>query len=533
MPRIPEYQRSVGITDKGPNVEQPLVNPKSYGLEQLAQSELWGQVGKAAGKTADLGFDIEEKMARAKMVDEFSNMNASYTKGLYELREAVKGGSLQQADGQTVNFSNDPSTWQKSFEEEHAKLLDKTLSMGTVPGAQLAFKRHASMIFPTQLHGVMNDSRKQTVDNVKGNLEANINIYQEMWPKAQSELERNQLWNNVDRSLEEAVATHVITPKQSELMKMHFGKYTKISDFNGALARDPLAAQEALKHPDAFGFTDKERMDAKGHADTEVKRKQGEVYENLFAQIVKNSGESGPTGPIPTEEQVKGLLKSGQLHAGQANNLLGYIAGAKHNPEKKTDPASYKEAVVRLTDPDKPLTREEFLQNVSSGAWKMSAENYSHFLTNIHNRDLNKIPKQLDAAFGNRTKSWQFEFRGGPVTGRESEEYKTGMAMVYQAKIAGEYDGMAPDEVQKQIDQVFKTQANEYLRRYHLDPETRKRQRPAAPGGGSSWYKPWTWSGGQTGQGPAGQATMPSGGSGGERPWTQGTTGIRNEGGWR
>ena len=536
-PRIPEYQRNVGLTDKGPAVE---VDARSYGMMSLAQAELFGQVGKAAGKMSDLGFDINEKMVRAQTVDQFSNMNAAYTKGLYELREAVKGGNIER-NGVTTNFSNDPSTWQANFESEHAKLLEQTMAMGTIPGAQLAFKRHASMIFPAQLHGVMTESRKQTIENIKGNLEANLQIYQDAWPKAQTEMERVQLSNSVERSLEEAVAAHVIVPKMAEVYKKKFGIITSESDFSRSMEQDPWGTRKALDSVGAFNFSDKRRMHGKTEADQEIHKKQTQTYEGLASQFIQNTDTDGsPKGPIPTESQIKDLLKGDQprLNPGQAHTLMGFVKRSEHNPENKPDRESTMAIGVRMTetDPEKLLTREEYLGNVNGGTWKVTAAQFSHDLHEIAARDSQKIPKAMESAINNSFRRWPNEFRGGPTVGKQAEEYQMAVSQVRQKQADGEFEGLTPKQVQADIDEVFKTQLNDYLSKSHIDPTTRQRMQ-RVPGQKPGWVKSalgWEttedrWEPkakpGQTTSGPA-----PSSGA---RPWTQGTTGIRNEGGWR
>ena len=182
---------------------------------------------------------------------------------------------------------------------------------------------------------------------------------------------------------------------------------------------------------------------------------------------------------------MKADLSAGQLNSHQAADVMAYINGAKQNPAQKTDPKSYVEAVTRLTDPDNPLTREEFLKQVSSGEWKFDPHVYGQFLTNINRTDT-KMDKTFDSVYKARLGYWRTQFGLDP----KGEAVMTALGQAQAAKDANEL-GSTADEINGKINEIFKPHFQDYMKEQSLG-EFKPKPKPVQPGlwqryGPSSW----------------------------------------------
>lgn len=320
-PRIPQYERSVGLTEKGPAVE---VDSRSYAVEALAQSELWGTVGKSAAKVADLGFDINDKMIRAKMSDDFSNMVVKYNTDYYALRDSLKDKPPEQREG--------------LFKEGSQKLMEDTLTMSSYPGVQTAFKRHWAMHFPAQNSAIRTEARKEKVANFHGNVDVNLNSLAEMVVNAPNEVIRTQHINEAHRILEEGVLNGLMQPHQKEVYQKKFDAQVAQVSFDKANEQDPLGTKEAVSHRGAFGADEKMRIEVfKPHNERAITKYQHEQYDQVMKGVLDAVYNNKPM-PFTTEQVLK--MDGKQLNTSGTKEVLAFIEGAKNNPGNKSDEAT-------------------------------------------------------------------------------------------------------------------------------------------------------------------------------------------------
>ena len=318
MPRIPQYERSVGLTEKGPAVE---VDSRSFAVQAMAQSELWGTVGKSAAKVADLGFDINDKMVRAKMSDDFGNMVVKYNTEYYDLQKTIK--------------EKPPEQWEGLFKEGAQKLMEDTLAMSSYPGVQTAFKRHWAMHFPAQNHQMIVDGRKQQIANFIGNKDVYLKQLADMAVSEEDPTIRTQRINEANIILQEGVLNGLIKPHEKNLYIQKFNERVQIGRLDKEINQDAPGAYARLQEPDKnYPGLDPEIARHKlNEAHARVGQQRQEMYDQVIKGINKNQ--------LPTQDQIDKL-------SGTQQHTVTRLIKSMGDEDNKTNVAYFGDRVLRL-----------------------------------------------------------------------------------------------------------------------------------------------------------------------------------------
>jgi hypothetical protein len=459
MITIPRYEEQVKMSTESPGVPGPLENEDAAGerarapyrniaAQDLVQAEQSKEMASAWNSLAETSIAAERHLSHARALNDFNEMN---------LQARLK---LNDASNEVQQDRENPQIWRPQYEEKAKAIQEEILGMSTNSEAQEALKRSWSTLYPTHVQELHAQSRKQEALNFEANADRRFGEYVDLGAQARDDLSRTQIKDEFYQSLNNAVAVGTINPVKAETMRQNYDMQVKERVYATALTQDPVGTLATLKqNPGAFGFNEKEALTHINGATPFLHKVQNDNYTAVMQNILGATADSPVPGAVmPTEAETLAQMNRGELNIEGAGNILAYIRGQKSNPENKYDPESYKVAVTRLTDPDNPLTREEFLKNVESGEWKFDAKTYGTFLSNINSRGT-KLDKAQDSAFKGELAFQKTQFNDPYGIGKEF--YQTAVGQAQLAKENGEL-GNTSEEIKTNMKDIFNNQMKAY-----------------------------------------------------------------------
>jgi hypothetical protein len=498
--KIPFYESQVGMTPEAAGTLMP--QPAALPMAPMQSVEEAGIPGRQLARTGDqllnVSTEVSTRLNHARAINDFADMNLKMHLGLNQLANEV-----QQDTGA-------PETWPKKYEEGAEKLRQEVTGLTSNPLAQTSFNKIWSTSYPAKLQEVAAKSRIQDSRNFAAGFEERFPQFVELYAQADDDLARAKIKSTVDNYILQAVGAGILNPEKGAEARIKFiPEAIKMRVLQEAQA-DPAGVLERLKDPEKNypGLAPGTVLTLSGTANAQLHRVQNDNYSRYMQNIYGATADNPVQGAVmPTEAEI--LPQMGKtLSVPGAQNILAYVRGQKENRENTTDPQSYKEAATRLTDPDNPLTREEFLKNVETGNWKFKAETYGTFLSQIQSRGA-KLDKVPDSAFKAELAFQKTQFSDQFGIGKEY--YQNAVGQAWAAKNEGTL-GTTAEEVKANLKEIF----NNQMRTYQQDLNMGK----AGPKKKTGWFDN-IFSGGQSGPAPAGTAIMPG------APGS-----IRNDKGW-
>lgn len=483
------YEPQVGMTPKGPNVEMPGGLPslwvqgagaatRAAVLAAGATQEMWNQTGQAARRLEAASLEVSQRLQHDRQLDQFARANFGLMSNLYQSREKSKTG--------------DPATWEKNFTEQASQHFEKVLQSVESPQVQTQLRMEFARHLPVMRAGVVSAARTQMIQESKATAAELVQQGLQMMTQAETPLEQGRIRARVFAMLDNKVGLGGLRADQAQSLKMAFDDHNQLNQVRKDIRLDPAGTFHRLREPEKYcpGMREQQIALARGYAREEMHRQQEENYSRYMQNILGATADNPVPGAVmPGEDEILRQINDQHLSIPGGQNILAYVRGQKSNRENKTDPQSYKEAVTRLTDPDHPLTREEFLKNVESGEWRFDAKTYGGFLMKLGARG-GQLEKTVDSAFKARVSFWRTQFGGDS----RDEHFMTALAQAQTAKDAGGL-GASPDEIYKNLDAIFKPNADLYARENFLGRTAPPQQKPGIIG------RAWNWAtvGGQAG----------------------------------
>jgi hypothetical protein len=368
---------------------------------------------------------------------------------------------------QSAQTLENPDEWLPKFRESMGSSKEE-VRKNLSPQAAAHLDQHITTVMPSYEKSIVQGARKFKISSFHGDLPASLESAAKTIVDAPDEI----IAANAEAGFKSLVRMGAnpeygwLTPAQAAAWEAKLDVAVKTGKINKAMLADAPGTLAALKEPGAFGLDDTQRAAVMPGVTAQVHRVQNENYSRYMQNIFGATADNPVPGAVmPTEEEI--LPQIGKtLNVAGAQNILAYLRGQKASQgtgkNYKTDPQSYKEAATRLTDPDNPLTREEFLKNVESGEWRFDAKTYGVFLGNINARG-GKLDKAVDSAIKSRIGFWKTQFGLDP----KGDQIMTALGQLQAAKDAGEL-GKTPEEINRAVDSIFKPHHDLYMQEWSM-----------------------------------------------------------------
>lgn len=471
--KIPDYQPQITPTPKGPAgpaaVEHDI---RSFGVLELAAAQTWQNVGQMGQQMSEMGLRLNKAVTEHQEAQDYAGRLMGFNRDI--------GALAVQAKEQ-----GDPDAWAPQFRDQAQTVLETALE-GASPRVADQLKLHAAKIMPATELKLNHDALDLKISNLKANVPKQLNQAVQAYLDAPDEMSAATVKGTFLGLVRSGASPEhgYLKPEEAARYEAAFDKGVMLGRVKKEAMTNPAAVMAKLSdyQKNYPGMSPDMAMQLRGPVQAEMRRVQGENYGRYMQNILgATADQPAPGAVMPTEDEILGQMNSRSLNPAQAQNLLGYVRGQADNPDSKTDPQSYKEAVRRLTDTDNPLTREEFLKNVESGAWKFDAKTYGNFLTNI-NRAATQLEKAPDTVFKARLGFWKTQFGGNA----KNEHFITALAQAQALRDAGEL-GTTKEEIYQNLDDIFKPAAANYAKENFLGTST-----PAQPQPGLA-RRAWNW----------------------------------------
>lgn len=490
--KVPLYEGHVALTAETPGGMGPMAPQAPQGsLEQAGLP--YQKLQEVGGALTQIGAEVKRHMDRGRQLKDLNDANFAAEDQNIDLQRIVKENP-------------DPHTWVDLYKQGMLDYKENSLSNLSNSEVKAVHTKHVDRLFFSGLKSVQAAADQQNASIYLADVEPNLKKDAELYVQASGDdFEQIRIKGQAFGRLDAGVAARVIYPAKAQQLKQNWESYVTQAQGNQDVLQDPMGAFERLGDPakNYPGMDAQSALALRGRAQTEVHRVQSDNYSRYMQKILGVTADNPVQGAVmPTEEEI--LPQIGKtLSVPGAQNILAYIRGQKTSAgtgqENKTDPQSYKEAATRLTDPDNPLTREEFLKNVESGEWKFDAKTYGGFLSNI-NAGGGKLDRVADSAIRSRIGFWKTQFGMDP----KGDQIMTALGQLQAAKDAGEL-GKTPEEVNKAVDSIFKPQHDIYMQEWSMGTKKPAQTKPGIISRFGGYF------GGQGGPAPAGTAVLPGG----------------------
>jgi len=431
MPKIPLYEPNVNMVTHGPNVE---VDTRSFGVEGREVAQTWRDVGKFGETLSAAAIDFNKKIKAAQQVSDASDALADSMKQLFVLRNKIS------------DENPDPGTWPQAFQEGADQIYQDISSNLNDRAVQAYFKRHYTNHFITQLHGVLNDSRQQQKENLKGNVEASFPKYLDLAVQAPDDLTRQRTIINWNSYVDGMVQGGVLLPDKGERLKQNFAETLK-----WRLATDAAAADPANFDPTQYGYTDGESIKKLESFRQQVLHQKWANNDLKLAQMFENKQ--------MTPDILHTMRDNQDISPSQFDRYNNYLEG---NSKYEHNEDHYRLALSRVYDLEDPLSLQELMTNVKTGNWKFDTKHYEHLLQMVASLN-RRTEKAEDTAFKARTNYWLSQFGGR----KRNEEYLMALGQAQTAKDEGKL-GKSREEINAAVDSIFAPHLNLYMQTYGL-----------------------------------------------------------------
>lgn len=510
--KVPVYEPQVELSERAPDVA---VEPRLLSLAPRAAAESWEQIARAGEQLVNVSADLNQKMARARRTGVLADATMDYKVGLFDLEDKI------------AKEHPDPNTWVQSYREMEPEIFQQIHDRLPDGQSQALFHQHRAAYFPLGLHGVMTAARTANNEIIQGSLPAFLQKSADLYIQAKTPQQRQEIRNAGLARIDAAVAAGALHPGKLEQLKANFDGMLMQKVAQHAVTYDYYGAYNALADPEKNfpGLDLNQARLLRNQAEASIRHDQDQRYQGYFQQLVEASADK-PTAGMPDPAAVRRDMESGGLRPQQANSLLAYVQGSEGGPgDKAGQDRSYMEATNRLFDTKNPLSTEEIMKNVSSGAWKFKdPRTYEHFMKEAAGLGEGKSPKLVDSQIKSRLAQLKPLFHDPYMVGEEY--YQIALAQMEQGREAGVFDSLVQrikeeggkaklhEEVNRALDAYFQPQLQAYHTKYAQENQAFN-QRPE-PG---TLERVWGW------VHPEGKARA-GGGAGAERE------DIRNDLGW-
>lgn len=230
MPRIPIYDQQAKLTIQGPMVEQDI---RSYGMEQLAAAEIWGQVGAMGQRLSEVGLKLHRSLHQAQQGNDYSAMNLEARERLVELKQEVQKNA-------------DPGVWGASFKSGAEKIYGEILGKSRDAEVQAHFKNAWANHFPVAYAGVINKADQRRIQNLSGDFQNHTKRYIDLAVEAAGPADLSRLEADYFGYIAGAQAAGLILPKVAEAARQEFPRQVMMGKVLREAATDAAGVQRKL-----------------------------------------------------------------------------------------------------------------------------------------------------------------------------------------------------------------------------------------------------------------------------------------------
>lgn len=317
----------------------PQASPETFGA---AEGRALQQFGQATGQLAEDVADIAFKLRRQQQASDLARVTSD---------ASVR---LKEAEFQ-LETDPDYATREERYNATADQIFNE-LSQGLDDTVKSAFEAEFLQSRQTIGFNVRRDARKRQIDAGAGQLERNMDTWADLYARADTDAERDDIRRKVQLELAEASQVGLITEESRAKRELAFGSRAEKTQVNGLILANPEAAEALLFDESQFqDLTPEDRVSLQARAQAAAESARTERRAEADRQDRLAEKRMKATGDAALKDAYDILDRGGTLSP-------AYLDQVRSNPG--VSPAEYK-GLVELTHKEGTTEDDaEFLQNI-------------------------------------------------------------------------------------------------------------------------------------------------------------------------